>query len=339
MSELLQDLRRRAGKTNARIALPEAEDPRILAAAAEAIRQGLCRPILVGDSKRISESLDRANLEVEIPVFDPVRDGDLPAFRQFLQHSFSRRTRIPEIEPLVRDPLYCANYLVRSGHADGAVMGAVATTSDTLRAALRVTGVDPRFHVVTSCFLMVFPRDNPFADRTLIYADCGVIPDPSPSQLAEIAIQAAETYRLLVDGQPRVALLSFSTKGSARHPSVEKVRQAVAELHNRNEKEPLAFEFDGELQADAALIPTIGKSKAPESSVAGRANVMIFPDLNSGNIAYKLSERLAGARAIGPLLRGLAQPIHDLSRGCSIDDILDTLAITALDSTRSAARE
>ncbi len=347
MSDLLQDLHRRARQTAARIALPEAEDARILHAAARAVQEQTCNPLLVGDAGRIRQAMTAAGIEPEIAkaieIVDPAARGEPTELRRRLEDAFAGKSNPPRIEPLLTDPLYFANHLVRSGEAEGAVMGAVATTSETLRAALRVVGLDPRFRVVTSCFLMVFPAhpgaEQGSSDRALVYADCGVIPDPSPVQLSEIAIQAAESYRVLVGRPAKVALLSFSTKGSARHRAVEKVRQALDDLRARNREQSLGFEFDGELQADAALVPEIGQRKAPGSPVAGQANVLVFPDLNSGNIAYKLSERLAGARAIGPLLQGLAHPVHDLSRGCSVRDILDTMAITALDSTRNAAQE
>jgi phosphate acetyltransferase len=235
---------------------------------------------------------------------------------------------------LVTDPLYYAGLLVREGRADGAVMGAVATTAATLKAALRTVGVEAGYRFVTSCFLMSFPADGPGDGRVLVYADCGVIPEPTAEQLAEIAMQAAAAYRLFVGGEPRVALLAFSTLGSAQHPCLDRVRRAVEILGERQ----VGFAFDGELQGDAALIPEVAAQKASGSPVAGAANVLVFPDLNSGNIAYKLSERLAGARAVGPLLRGLDRPIHDLSRGCSAQDILDTMAITALDAERHRAR-
>jgi phosphate acetyltransferase len=333
---LLDALRERARQGGprqggARIVLPEAQDLRVLRAAAIAWREGLCVPILVGDAEQVRRRADGAGVDLPaaIEIADPALDARLPALAEALEVSLTaRKLRVLDLAVKVRDPLYYADLLVLDGRADGAVMGALATTSDTLRAALRVIGVDPEYRHVTSCFLMVLPDG-----RALIYADCGVIPQPNAEQLADIARQAAATYRLLVGGEPKVALLAFSTKGSANHPALEPIRAALELLRARG----VDFAVDGELQADAALVPEIGRSKAPGSPVAGAANVLVFPDLNSGNIAYKLTERLAQASAIGPLLRGLARPIHDLSRGCSVDDIVDTVAITALDAARHAS--
>lgn len=327
--KLSQLIREKAKKNPKIIVLPEGEEPRMIKAAETIINEGFASLILLGREENIKSKAQELGIDLpnKIKIINPKDSERLKEYaKSYYQIRKNKGVSLDEAYQLLENPLYFGALMVYHGDADGLVAGSINATGDVFRPALQTIKTAPGINTVSSSFVMVVP-DCPYGEKGIIvFADCALNPEPNAEQLADVAIASAATGKALVGFEPKVAMLSFSTKGSAKHPLVEKVIEATKIA---KEKKPELL-IDGELQADAALIPSIGERKAPNSKIAGKANVLIFPDLNSGNIAYKLIERLAKAEVIGPISQGMRKPVNDLSRGCSAEDIVNVVAITVL---------
>lgn len=327
---IIEKLVEKARKAGKKIVLPEGYDPRVLVAANKIIDARMADVTVLGKESEIA-ALAKENgvKEIKFKTFDHL-DSELfaPYAAEYCELRKKKNMTMEQAVQIMKEQIFFGCMMVRKGYVDGMVAGSIASSADLERAAFTVVGTAKGIKTASSCFVMDLKTPAPAGDTTLIYADCGAVPNPDAEQLVDIAIATASTYKSLVGGQPKIAFLAFSTYGSAEHEILEKVVKATAMTKERVAQLGLDIIVDGELQGDAALVPKVAAKKCPASPIKGAANVLIFPDLNAGNIAYKLTERLAGASAYGPILQGLSRPVNDLSRGCSADDIYGVAAIT-----------
>lgn len=326
---LIEELKLKVRKNRRTVVLPESEDERVIRAAAKVIKEDFADIILVGEYEKIMQDATKYGVDItKATIIDPKKFDKIEEFAQELQELRAKKGMTLEQAraTMLSEPRFFGSMLVRKGYASGMVAGSNSPTASVLRAAIQVIGPKPGLKTISSSFIMLLNDSTYGQDGVLIFSDCAVIPNPTAQQIADISISAVEKARIIAEiKDPKVALLTYSTKGSAEGDVVTKMREAKQILEERN----VNFDFDGELQLDAAIVPEVAMLKAKDSTVAGKANVLIFPNLSAGNIGYKLVQRLGKATALGPFVQGLAKPVHDLSRGCSVDDIVGVVAVTA----------
>ncbi len=325
---ILTKIKDRAKTVKRRVVLPEGTEPRMIQAAKKIIFEEIADVTLIGDTKEIETLAKEYNLNLaKVEVINPTHSPDFNQYiEDFMEIRKHKNLSLESAQATIAQPLFFGAMLVRHDKADASVAGALNTTGNVMRAAISVLGLKEGINTVSSCFMMTLPKYRDEHDKVFLYADGAVMPNPTAEQLVSIAASTADTMKNLLGMEPKIAFLSFSTKGSASHPDVDKVVKAV-EMFKKEYPDIIA---DGEFQLDAAIVPEVAQSKAPDSLLAGDANILIFPDLDAGNIGYKLTQRLANATATGPIIQGLSKPANDLSRGCSVNDIVDVTAIAVL---------
>jgi len=321
-------IKEKAKAKKRRVVLPEGTEPRTIQATKKILEEQVASVTVLGDEKEIEKLAAENDLNLgNVQVIDPLKASDFNDYvADFMELRKAKGITEEDAKKTISNPLYYGAMMVRHDKADASVAGAINTTGNVLRAAIQVIGLKKGIRTVSSCFMMTVPEYRGEKNRVFLYADGAVVPNPNVEQLASIAVSTAETMKNLLGMEPKVAMLSFSTKGSAQHDDVDKVVKA----HDILKRDYPELKVDGELQVDAAIVPEVAKKKAPGSPIDGEANILIFPDLDAGNIAYKLTQRLAKATATGPIIQGLGKPANDLSRGCSADDIVDVTAIAVL---------